>query len=207
MVGALSRLSGVLVAVLCIAMVAGATNAATVSYSTVLPGVATVNLEASGTTGTAVLDENVTGSILNQRSSPWAAANSGIDPNTSTAFYSAIRSTTGVPATAFFNFTTVMRELSFVWGTPGPLNRVELFLNGVSQLLLVGSTPQGATGTLSVLTMISDVRFDKLVFTAGKPALEYANLTVAAVPLPAGGLMLLGALAGISTLRRRCKAA
>lgn len=54
-----------------------------------------------------------------------------------------------------------------------------------------------------MFTQVSDVTFDRLVLSAGKPALEYANLRVAAVPLPAGGLLLLGALAGIAALRRR----
>ena len=58
-----------------------------------------------------------------------------------------------------------------------------------------------------MFTQVSDAGFDRLVFSAGKPALEYANLRVSpqisAVPLPAGGLLLLGALAGIAALRRR----
>jgi hypothetical protein len=201
----LSRLSGLLAIALSLGLTVGAASAATVSYSTVLPVAASPNLIASGTLGpAAVLDQNVTGTILNQRRSPWDAANSLIDPLLPTSVYSAIRSTTATPASAYFNFDTVMRGLSFVWGTPGPLNRVELFLNGVSQVVLIGSTPQGATGAQSVLVGISDVGFDRLVFSAGKPALEYANLSaVAAVPLPAGGLLLLGAFGGIVALRRR----
>ena len=161
------------------------------------------NLIANGTLGaSAVLDENVTGSVLNQRASPWAAANSTLDPLAATSVYSAIRSTTADLASAYFDFGTVMRGLSFVWGTPGPLNRAELFLGGVSQLVLAGAVPQGQTGALSVFTEVTGVRFDRLVFTAGKPALEYANLTVAAVPLPAGLPLLAGALFGLGLLRR-----
>ena len=70
-------------------------------------------------------------------------------------------------------------------------------------MVLSGATPQTATGTLSVFTQVTDVTFDRLVFSAGKPALEYANLTIAAVPLPAGGLLLLAALGGVAALRRR----
>ncbi|WP_103336487.1 VPLPA-CTERM sorting domain-containing protein [Pseudotabrizicola formosa] len=182
----------------------GVASAATVTYSTTLPGMASLNLIANGTLGgSAVLDENVTGSILNQRTSPWAAANSTLDPLAATSVYSAIRSTTADPASAYFDFGTVMRRLSFVWGTPGVLNRAELFLGGVSQLVLTGAVPQAQTGVLSVFTEVTGVRFDRLVFSAGKPALEYANLTVAAVPLPAGLPLLAGALFGLGLLRRR----
>ncbi|MDO9640871.1 MAG: hypothetical protein Q7J44_20255 [Pseudotabrizicola sp.] len=201
----LSRFMRPLVATgLALVLSLGVASAATVTYSTTLPGMATPNLIANGTLGAAaVLDENVTGSILNQRASPWAAANSTLDPLAATSVYSAIRSTTADLASAYFDFDTVMRGLSFVWGTPGPLNRAELFLGGVSQLVLTGAVPQGQTGALSVFTEVTGVTFDRLVFTAGKAALEYANLTVAPVPLPAGLALLAGALLGLGLLRRR----
>jgi hypothetical protein len=203
----LSRLSGLLAIALSLGLTVGAASAAsaaTVSYSTVLPVAASPNLIASGTTGVALLDENVFGTINNQRRSPWQALNSLVDPTLASSVYSAIRSPNLTLASAFFNFATDRSGLNFVWGTPGKQNRIELFLDGVLQFSLTGALAQNTTGGLSVLIDISDVRFDQLVFSADKRALEYANLAaVAAVPLPAGGLLLLGTLGGIAALRRR----
>jgi hypothetical protein len=179
--------------------------AATITFTDSLPGVAMPNplatgMSVTGTSGlTTVLSENVSGSIVNERRSPWDAGNSTVDFTARGAFYSAIQN-----GTAYFDLGVVRGGISFVWGTPGPQNVLELFLNGVSQFQVTGTgavSPNEAT--YSRLTTVSDVRFDRITFTAAKPAFEFANLTISAVPLPAGGLLLLGALGGLMMLRRR----
>lgn len=209
MVLTLPRFTAVLASLLLLA--SAAAQAATVSFSTTLPISAVANPLASGVTGaTSVLAENVTGTFVNDRRSPWDATNSSV--SVASGLYSSIRSTSAAPASVFFNFSSVMKDLSFVWGTPGPLNKIEFFLGSTSQYAFFGNTVIGGNsaqglslgGSLSVLTRITDLTFDKVVFSAGRPALEFANLTtIAAVPLPAAGLMLLGALAGLGAMRRR----
>ena len=209
----LPRITGIVAVVLMLAT--SAIQAATVTFSTTLPLTAVANPAAGAVTGaSAVFNQNVTGTIVNQRRSPWDAANSSV--SVATGLYSSIRSALPGLASVDFNFSSVMKELSFVWGTPGPQNRVEFFLGGISQFaffgntVISGNTAQGLStgGTLSLLTKITGLTFDKVVFSAGRPALEFANLaTVAVVPVPAAGLMLLGALGGLAALRRRKRAA
>lgn len=184
--------------------------AATVTYTDNLPGVAVSNpLATSATTFGAlnrptVLSENVTGTVTNARRSPWDALNSPVDFMDRSAFYSAVQN-----GTAYFDLGGVWGGLSFVWGTPGPQNVLQLFLGTSSQLIITGAaavvdpTRPTNNANYSRMTTITDVRFDRITFTAGNPAFEFANLTIAAVPLPAGGLLLLGALGGLMVLRRR----
>jgi hypothetical protein len=174
--------------------------AATVTFTDTLPISATSNPLATGTSGlTTVLSQNVTGTVMNVRRSPWDAVNSFVNFNAPSAVYSSVQN-----GMAFFNLGVERAGVSFVWGTPGPLNVFELFLKGTSQVRLTGTDAIGSNGVnYSRLTNISDVRFDRIEFTAGRPAFEFANLTVAAVPLPAGGLLLLAALGGLAVLRRR----
>jgi hypothetical protein len=172
-------------------------SAATITYSDSLPTAATPNPLATSHTGSLV--ENVTGTIVNDRRSPWDAPNSTVSPTAASAVYSAVRN-----GSAVFDFASDRVGLSLVWGTPGPRNVLELFLNGVSQLRLTGTDAVGPNGAAySRFTAITDVRFDRAVFSAGNPAFEFSNLTIAAVPLPAGGLLLIGALGGLMILRRR----
>ena len=51
---------------------------------------------------------------------------------------------------------------------------------------------------------ISGITFDEVTFSSGSNAFEYANL--AAVPLPAAGLVMLIALGGAAAAYRRRKA-
>lgn len=87
------------------------------------------------------------------------------------------------------------------------------FLGGVTVTWLTGgnttTVPEGTVGTFTLDTLIGAGGSDTLRVAFGDPTTTIPNgrgsvdLTVAAVPLPAGGLLLVGALGGIAALRRR----
>jgi hypothetical protein len=197
-VGLTGGLTGALLVALALLLPLAPARAATVAYSLTLPTAATANPLATSTTGT--LAENVTGTIADDRRSPWDALNSTLDPNAATSLYSAVRN-----GTATYDFGGVFRSLSLVWGTPGTLNTLKLFLNGDLKFSLTGTGPAGFSGNVnkSVLVTISDLSFDTMEVGAGNPAFEFSNLEVAPVPVPAAGLLLAGALGGLAALRRR----
>ena len=110
-------------------------------------------------------------------------------------------------AQAILMFSHLESTLSFLWGTPEDHTAVTL-INRAAQggwkylvvLLSDLGTPDPVSGSASLVT-ISGFAFDKVVFTTKGPAFEIAH--IAAVPLPAGGLMLLMGLGGLALLRRR----
>jgi hypothetical protein len=176
-------------------------RAATVGYSLTLPTAATANPVATSTSGASVnLIENVSGDFGANGRSPWDALNSTLDFNDPGALFSSVRN-----GTATYDFGGVFRQLSLVWGTRGPLNTLKLFLNGNETFSMTGSGPAAFSTNVnnSVLVTISDLQFDTMVVGAGNPAFEFANVTVAPIPLPAAGLLLVGALGGLAALRRR----
>lgn len=57
--------------------------------------------------------------------------------------------------------------------------------------------------------MFSDILggvFDGIRFSSKDYSMEFANLTVAPIPLPAGGVLLLTAVGGLAIAQRRRKA-
>lgn len=179
----------------------GAANAATVSQSAT-PAAAFANPVGSvisGTYASNVTDPGVfTGSTdplpLDNRRSPWEGT--ALDGSV----YSAI---TGRVSYAFGSVRTAF---SLVWGSPDTYNDLKFFLGGNLVDTVNGSAilPCCGTNVASSLVTISGLKFDSVEFRSGAQAFEYAN--VAAVPVPAAGLMLLGAVGGLAVLRRRAKA-
>jgi hypothetical protein len=184
-------------------------RAATIDYSLVLPTAATANPLATSTSGAgAAVAENVTGTIVNVRRSPWGAANSTLDENAATSVYSALYNASGTtPVSASFDFGGIFNRLSLVWGTPGPTNTLTLLLGGVAQVTMTGADAAtlvtSAGGNRSVLLTLTGWKFDEMVIGADHRALEFANLQAAVVPVPAAGLMLVTALGGLALMRRR----
>jgi hypothetical protein len=164
-------------------------GAVTVTQSST-PSTAFLNPLATSFTGT--INENVTdpGLVSGVRRSPWDGPMDG-------SVYSSI---TG---TATYTFGSLRTSFSLVWGSPDSYNSLE-FYNGTTLVATVfGGSIVGCCGAniTNSLVTISGLQFDSVRFVSGTPAFEYAN--IAAVPLPAGGLLLIAGLGGLAALRRR----
>ena len=102
---------------------------------------------------------------------------------------------------------------TLLWGSIDSYNSIEFLLGGVSQLLYTGTDlinqslfdPLSGTGPnyeQVALVNFSNFAngFDKVTFKSTQAAFEMA---LPPVPVPAAGLLLLGALGGLAALRRR----
>lgn len=85
------------------------------------------------------------------------------------------------------------------WSTDNVLDAGDLFFPAPTDVLGLGVSR--VTTTFASVPQYLIVKYDSVV-TGGN-----IDIRVAAVPLPAGGLLLMGALGGLAALRRRRKAA
>lgn len=116
---------------------------------------------------------------------------------------------------ADLRFSEVQNNLTFLWGTPDTFNYVRFYLTGTAGAVLDISRGNldiaGTQGTRSKLVTISDLLFDRVVFSSGGQSFEFASISVAPdvapVPVPAAGLLLISALGGVAVLRRTKKSA
>ena len=120
-----------------------------------------------------------------------------------------------VAGTYKFTFTNLTTTAVTAAVTVGTVNQLLLKfgLTGVTFTWLTGgNTATIATqvsGNVTLSTVIAGLGSDTLQVAFGDPTQKRKlgrgtiDLSVAAVPLPAGGLLLLGALGGIAALRRR----
>ena len=108
-------------------------------------------------------------------------------------------------------FTSVQSAFTFLWGSIDEYNSVEFLLGGVSQLVYTGfdlitdfgliqDGPNYEEVALVKFSEFDGGGFDTVTFTSPKAAFEIA---LPPVPVPAAGLLLLGALGGLAALRRR----
>ena len=202
----MKKLNSVVVAAALALGLTSASHSATVAFSA-LPTLATPNPLATSTTGTVF--QNVVGNVAGVRRSVWedSPVDIGLDSENPAAFYSSVSANSS--ATYVFG---VRSKLSFVWGSPDNYNIVEFLMGStvVDTFTTVGLTLAnifparfGTNGATATFTKIGKTGlFDSVRLSSrASNAFEYAN--VAAVPLPAGGLLLLGAMGGLATLRRR----
>ena len=112
----------------------------------------------------------------------------------------------------YLTFDSLKTSLSFLWGSPDIYNYVTLInttiLNGPNLIVALDnliSPDIPASGGGASLVKIGGFAFNKVLFSSNQPAFEIGNIT-AAVPLPAGGVLLLIGLGGLALLRRRSSA-
>lgn len=146
---------------------------------------------------TGTVFQNVTGSISGIRRSPWENTT---QPN---AFYSSVSG----GATATYDLGGTFKEFSIMWGSVDTYNTLQFLLDGnvvdtLSGAALIPPATQGLG--FSVVDILPTSLFDSVRFVSGSNAFEYANLqAMAAVPLPAGGLLLVTALGAFGLVARR----
>ncbi len=114
------------------------------------------------------------------------------------------------PATLVLN--SAKNTFSMLWGSIDTYNAVQFCLGSTCAKVTgsqVGVPPLSAGGSLNaIVNFTADFYFDRISFFSNEgrigdqAAFEFAVAPVP-VPLPAGGLLLLGALGGIAALRRR----
>lgn len=100
----------------------------------------------------------------------------------------------------------VSNTLEFLWGSPDSYNYVDLQLGNTNVASLsLADIPGPLTVGLGAVkvNIFESSGFDLVVFTSNNNSFEFSNISVAAVPLPAAGLMLIIALGGLAATRRR----
>lgn len=114
----------------------------------------------------------------------------------------------------FFNSSATTATIGVTMGTV--LQAFSGFAGGLTAAWGNGETfsvGEGTTTTFQIDTVLAPSAADTLTLTfgdphgLGNPGLQVNVAAVSAVPLPAGGLLLLGALGAIAALRRRKLAA
>lgn len=189
-----------------LSLTAPVAQAATVAFSA-LPTSAAPLAAPDASTGSVSV--NVIGSTSTRRS-VWqeAGADTGVQFEAADSYYTAVHAN----STATYKLDAPVYTMSFAWGSPDTYNKIEFWnmgvivdtfqLSGMEDITPASFSKDG--GTASFSDIAGGMGFDAVTFSSiGLNAFEYANLDIAAVPLPAGGLLLLGGLGGFAALRRR----
>lgn len=146
--------------------------------------------------------EEVTGSVGGQYRSPFQGG-----PGTVEADLPYWNLRAGDSATLVYDTTQYI--FSILWGSVDTYNKIQFF-NGAGDVTGVTVTSAdltdpnptpGAQGGASFVR-ISGLAFDRVELSSSGNSFEFSN-AIAAVPLPAGGVLLLTALGGLALARRR----
>ena len=203
---------------LAIGMTAGAAAAA--------PVFAVVDWDHQGATNGAGIDFAVGYGAHTPLDSSWTAAPDTQVGNTTNVAQSPFNSNTQTAGSTYFSvdpvntvnnpailtFDTLQTVFSILWGSVDVGNSIT-FWNGMDSWTVTGTQvataadaallPNGQ-GNYEISALVNfsgfDNGFDRVQFGSKNIAMEFA---LAPIPLPAGGLLLLGALGGLAALRRR----
>lgn len=116
---------------------------------------------------------------------------------------------------AELTFSEKKGGLTLHWGSIDNRNTME-FYNGANLVATVGgadvpspvNNPANDPGFASALVQVSDIAFDRVVFSnGGFNGFEFTNLSAAPIPLPAAGWMLIAAMSGMAFISRRRRTA
>lgn len=176
-------------------LMAGAASAASVSFEAGTPSSA-LNPLATSTTGEVL--QNTTGSIEGYRRSPFQGG-AAFDDNFA---YTSVSQN----SSATFDLGYLANAVSFIWGSPDDYNVLSFLRDGVlvDSLTYMSNAGYGFNLNEPFATVTAMSLFDAVVFTSTTAnAFEFAELSVAAVPVPAAGLLLVSALGSVGALRRR----
>ena len=195
------RLTGVLSIFVLSTGVSSVSLAATVTVG-LLPVGGFANPLATSTVG--AVEQNISDSACGYRLNPWEPR----DCVGASQLYSSIPR----GASATFEFTGLMTDLSLVWGSRGPLDLIEFIVFNPSHTATVvdsfgGYGQIGWIDNNHTFMSFSQIAnggvFNAIRLSAGDNSLEFGNLsaTVAAVPVPAAGVGFLSGLAALVMLR------
>ena len=147
-----------------------------------------------------------TGNSLIEWRSPYDPSGDGpYDANWDTYSYFSVGPSTSSPAT--LQFSGLRAGLKMLWGSIDGYNTMK-FYNGatlvatVTNLDVLPSSTEAA-GTGASYVSITGLEFDSVDFYSTSNAFEFANVSAVAIPLPAGGLLLISALGAVVVTRRR----
>ena len=163
-----------------------------VTDSLVIPGVFT---NAPTTVASGV-------SIAGVARSPFENDDESIDFVSLPAYYSV-----GVDGSYYPNGTSatldlggLATEFSLLWGSPDSYNTLELLLDDVTVLTVIGDLffiPEFGASFVSIAAEGSAELFNGVRFSSAGNAFEFSSVSLTPIPLPPSLLLLLGALAAL----------
>lgn len=182
-----------------VAALATSVTAATVTIESAAPVTSTVTSNSTITCeGTGCGVTNV-GLNSGQYRSPFG------DSNNSDYYYYVQAGSEGT-----FSFATAQSSVSFLWGSPDTYNTLTFYdANGTPIDSVVPDNsgiwdPVGLSA--KYVTIVPSAVFYSIGFSSSQNSFEFANVSTTPVPLPAAGLLLAGALAGLGAMSRKRRA-